>query len=76
MCNKFIFVCNKYVKVSVNNIKGDVEKRLWHILTEGSKSEQGVGSVVAVFTGRLLTEQLEFKLYSYGSSSLLCLYKL
>jgi len=29
---------------------------------DGSKSEQGVGSGVAIFTGRVLTKQLKFKL--------------
>ena len=33
----------------------------WHNFTEGSKSEQGVGSGVAAFTGRGLTEQLKIK---------------
>jgi ribonuclease HI len=35
---------------------------LWHIFTDGSKSEQGVGSGVAVFIGKVLTEQLKFQL--------------
>jgi len=48
--------------VSVNDTKGDSEDQLWHIFTDGSKSEQGVGSGVAVFTGKVLTKQLKFKL--------------
>ena len=43
---------------------------MWHIFTDGSKSEQGVGSGVAVFTGKVLTEQLEFKLDSRCSNNL------
>jgi ribonuclease HI len=35
---------------------------LWQIFTDGSKSEQGVGSGVAIFTVKVLTEQLKFKL--------------
>jgi hypothetical protein len=35
---------------------------MYHNFTNGSKSEQGVGSGVAVFTGKVLKEQLEFKL--------------
>jgi ribonuclease HI len=33
-----------------------------HIFTDGSKSEQGVDSGVAVFTGKILMKQLKFKL--------------
>ena len=40
----------------------DYEEPLWQIFTDGSKSEQGVGSGVAIFTGKVLTEQLKFKL--------------
>jgi len=46
---------------SVNDTKDDGEEQLRHIFMEGSKSEQGVGSGVALFTGRVLTEQLKFK---------------
>ena len=35
---------------------------MWNVFTDGCKSEQGVGSGVAVFTGKVLTEQLKFKL--------------
>jgi len=35
---------------------------LWQIFPDGSKSKQGVGSGVATFTGKGLTEQLKFKL--------------
>jgi hypothetical protein len=35
---------------------------MWQIFMDGSKSEQGVGSGVAVFTGNVLMEQLKFKL--------------
>jgi ribonuclease HI len=35
---------------------------LWYIFTDGSKSEQGVESEFAVFPGKVLTEQLKFKL--------------
>jgi ribonuclease HI len=35
---------------------------LWNVFTDGSKSEQGVGSGVAVFTVKVLAEQLKFKL--------------
>jgi len=34
--------------------KDDGEKRLWYNFTDGSKSQQGVGSGVAVFTGTVL----------------------
>ena len=49
-------------RVCVNDTKDDGEEQLWHIFTDGSKSEQGVGSGVAVFAGKFLTEQLKFKL--------------
>jgi len=55
--------------VSVNNTKDDGEEQLWHIFTDGSKSEQGVGSGLAVFTGRVLTEQLKFKLDNKRSNT-------
>jgi ribonuclease HI len=48
--------------VSVNDTTDDSKDQLWHIFTEGSKSKQGVGSGAAVFTGKVLTEQLKFKL--------------
>jgi hypothetical protein len=44
-----------------DDTQDDVEQ-LWHIFTDGSKSEQGVGSWVAVFTGKVLKQQLKFKL--------------
>jgi ribonuclease HI len=47
---------------SVNDTTEDGEEPFWHIYTDGSKSEQGVGSGVAVFIGKVLTEQLKFKL--------------
>jgi len=34
---------------------------LWQVFTDGSKSEQGVGSEVAVFTGQDLIVQHKFK---------------
>jgi hypothetical protein len=46
--------------VSVNDTIDDGEESLWQVFTDGSKSEQGVGSVVAVFTGQELMEQLKF----------------
>jgi hypothetical protein len=55
--------------VSVNNTKDDGEEQLWHIFTDGSKCEQGVGSGVAVFTGKFLTEQLKLKLYNRCSNN-------
>jgi ribonuclease HI len=48
--------------VSVNNTKDNGEDQLRYIFTDGSRSEQGVVSGVAVFTGKVLTEQLKFKL--------------
>jgi hypothetical protein len=48
--------------VSLNDTKDDSEKSLWQVFTDGSKSEQGVRSGVAVFTGQELIEQLKFKL--------------
>ena len=47
---------------SCNYTKDDGEGQSWQIFTDGSKSEQGVGSGVAIFTGKKLTEQLKFKL--------------
>jgi hypothetical protein len=35
---------------------------LWQIFTDGGKSEEGMASGVAVFTGQELMEQLKFKL--------------
>ena len=55
--------------VSVNDTKDDGEDQLWHIFTDGSKREQGVGSGVAIFTGKVLTEQLKFKLDSKCSNN-------
>ena len=48
--------------VSVNDTKDEGEEHWWNMLTDGSKSEQGVGSGVAVFTGKVHEEQLKFKL--------------
>jgi ribonuclease HI len=48
--------------VSFNDTKDEGEEDWWNNFTDGSKSEQGVGSGVAVFTGKVLTEQLKFKL--------------
>jgi hypothetical protein len=48
--------------VSVNNTRDDGEEHLWNTFTVGSKSEQGVRSGVAVFIGKVLAEQLKFKL--------------
>jgi len=48
--------------VSVNDTKGEGEEHWWSIFTDGSKSEQGVGSGFAVFTGKVLAEPLKFKL--------------
>jgi hypothetical protein len=48
--------------VSVNDTEDDGEDHLWRIYTDGSRSEQGVGSGVAVFTGKVLREQIKFKL--------------
>ena len=46
----------------VDQRKAPGEEQLWYIFTDGSKCEQRVGSGVAVFTGKVLTEQLKFKL--------------
>ena len=46
---------------SVFDTIDDYDEPLWQIFTDGSKSEQGVGSGVAIFTGKVLTEQLKFK---------------
>ena len=48
--------------VSNNDTKDGGEEQLWHIFTDGSKSEQGLRSGVAVFIGKVLTEELKFKL--------------
>jgi ribonuclease HI len=48
--------------VSVNDTKDEGEEHWWSIFTDGSKSEQGLGSGIAVFTGKVLAEQLKFKL--------------
>ena len=48
--------------VSVKDTKEDGEESFWQIYTDGSKSEQGVGQRVAVFTGKILTEQLKYKI--------------
>jgi ribonuclease HI len=50
------------VNVNVNDTKDEGEEHWWNIFTHGSRSEQGVGSGVAVFTGKVLEEQLKFKL--------------
>ena len=46
---------------SIKDIKEEGVEPFWQIYTDGSKSEQGVGSGVAVFKGKVLTEQLKFK---------------
>jgi hypothetical protein len=48
--------------VSVNDTKDEGEEHWWNIFTDGSKSEQGLGSGFAVFTGKVFAEQLKFKL--------------
>jgi len=48
--------------VSVNDTKDEGEEHWWNSFTDGSKSEQGVGSGVAIFTGMVLAEQFKFKL--------------
>jgi len=48
--------------VSVNDTKDEGEEHWWNIFTDGSKSEQGVGSGIATFTGKVFAEQLKFKL--------------
>jgi ribonuclease HI len=48
--------------VSINCTKDDGMESLWQVFSDGSKSEQGVGSGIAVFTGQELMEQLKFKL--------------
>ena len=55
---------------SIKDIKEDGEEPFWQIDTDGSKSEQGVGSGVAVFKGKILTEQLKFKLDKRCSNNL------
>jgi ribonuclease HI len=47
------------VSVDTND---DGEESFWQAFTDGSKSEQGVGSGLAVFTGQKLMAQLKFKL--------------
>jgi len=42
---------------------------VWLNFTDGSKSEQGVGSAVTILTGRELTEQLKFKLHNRCSNN-------
>jgi hypothetical protein len=44
------------------DIKKDDEEPFRQIYTDGSKSEQGLGSGVAVFKGKALTEQLKYKI--------------
>jgi hypothetical protein len=41
---------------SIKDVKENDEEPFWQIYTDGSKSEQGVGSGVAVFKGKALTE--------------------
>jgi ribonuclease HI len=50
--------------VSVNDTRDDGEKSLWQNFTDGSKSEQVVGSGVAVFIGKVFTEEQKLKLDS------------
>jgi ribonuclease HI len=47
---------------SVNDTRDDGEKSLWQNFTDGSKSEQGVGSGVAVIIGKMVTEEHKLKL--------------
>ena len=47
---------------SFKDIKEDGKESFWQIYMDGSKREQGVGSGVAVFKGKVLMEQLKFKL--------------
>jgi ribonuclease HI len=54
---------------SVDYTKEDGEETLWHIFTDGSKTEQRVGSGVAVFTWKEPKEQLKFKLDSRCTSN-------
>ena len=46
--------------ISINNTEYDDGVQMWQIFTDGSKGEKGVGSGVAVFKGKVLTEQLTF----------------
>ena len=46
----------------LNSTKDEGEEYLWHNFTGCSKSEQGVGSGVAIFAGMVHTEQLKFNL--------------
>jgi ribonuclease HI len=55
--------------VSVNDTRDDGEKSLWQTFTDGSKSEQGVGSGVAVFIGKVVTEEHKLKLDSRCSNN-------
>jgi ribonuclease HI len=48
--------------VSINDTKDDSKESLWQVFRDGSKSELGVGSGVAVFTGQELVEQRKFRL--------------
>jgi ribonuclease HI len=48
--------------VSVNDTRDDGEEPLWQIFTDGSKSEQVVGSGIAVFIGKVVTEEHKLKL--------------
>jgi len=41
--------------VNVTNTDGDGKEQQWRYFTDGRKSEQGAGSGVALFTGRILT---------------------
>jgi hypothetical protein len=45
-------------RVSVNYTKDDGEEQLWHIFTDGSKCELGVGDGFAVFEGRFSRNNL------------------
>jgi hypothetical protein len=57
------------VIISINDTMDDSEESLWQVFTNGSKSEQGMGSGVAVFKGQELMEQLKFKLENRCSNN-------
>jgi ribonuclease HI len=55
--------------ISVNDTVDDGDESWWQVFTDGSKSEQGVESGVAVFIGQELVEQLTFKLNNTCSNN-------